>query len=66
MDNSSGSGWGGGGGGGGGRGVLPYMAFLGMCRCEGYGFQSFNQFTLGKGIQIRAFGSRVGYHFSGN
>ena len=21
------------------RGVLPYMGFIGMCRCEGYGFQ---------------------------
>ena len=25
--------------GGGGRGVLPYMSYIGMCRCEGYGFQ---------------------------
>ena len=23
----------------GGGGVLPYMGFIGMCRCEGYGFQ---------------------------
>ena len=22
-----------------GRGVLPYMVYIGMCRCEGYGFQ---------------------------
>ena len=29
------SGWGGGGG------VLPYMGYIGMCRCEGYGFQAF-------------------------
>ena len=28
------------GGGGGGRGVLPYMGYIGMCRCEGYGFQA--------------------------
>ena len=28
-----------GGGGGGGGGVLPYMSYIGMCRCEGYGFQ---------------------------
>ena len=21
------------------RGVLPYMGYIGMCRCEGYGFQ---------------------------
>ena len=26
-------------GGGGGR-VLPYMGYIGMCRCEGYGFQA--------------------------
>ena len=26
-------------GGGGGGGVLPYMGYIGMCRCEGYGFQ---------------------------
>ena len=24
---------------GGGEGVLPYMGYIGMCRCEGYGFQ---------------------------
>ena len=32
-------------GGGGGREgeVLPYMGYIGMCRCEGYGF---GQFTL--------------------
>ena len=24
----------------GGRGVLPYMGHIGMCRCEGYGFQA--------------------------
>ena len=23
-----------------GRGVLPYMGYIGMCRCEGYGFQA--------------------------
>ena len=22
----------------GGGGVLPYMGYIGMCRCEGYGF----------------------------
>ena len=31
---------GGGGGGGGGGGELPYMSHIGMCRCEGYGFQA--------------------------
>ena len=24
----------------GARGVLPYMGHIGMCRCEGYGFQA--------------------------
>ena len=24
----------------GGGGVLPYMGYIGMCRCEGYGFQT--------------------------
>jgi len=23
-----------------GGGVLPYMGYTGMCRCEGYGFQA--------------------------
>ena len=23
-----------------GAGVLPYMGHIGMCRCEGYGFQA--------------------------
>ena len=23
-----------------GGGVLPYMGYMGMCRCEGYGFQA--------------------------
>ena len=25
---------------GGGGGVLPYTGYIGMCRCEGYGFQA--------------------------
>ena len=25
-----------------GGGVLPYMGYIGMCRCEGYGFQAAN------------------------
>ena len=25
---------------GGGGGVLPYMGYIGMCRCEGYGFEA--------------------------
>ena len=24
----------------GGGGVLPYITYIGMCRCEGYGFQA--------------------------
>ena len=24
----------------GGGGVLPYTGYIGMCRCEGYGFQA--------------------------
>ena len=23
-----------------GAGVLPYMGYMGMCRCEGHGFQA--------------------------
>ena len=26
--------------GGGGGAVLPYVGYIGMCRCEGYGFQA--------------------------
>ena len=25
-----------------GGGVLPYMGYIGMCRCEGYGLQAVN------------------------
>ena len=46
-------------GGGGGR-VLPYKSCMGMCRGEGYGLQS-----LGKGIEIREFWSRIGCHVLG-
>ena len=24
----------------GGGGILPYMGYIGMCHCEGYGFQA--------------------------
>ena len=24
----------------GGGGILPYMGYIGMCHCEGYGFQT--------------------------
>ena len=41
-------------------GVLPYMGYIGMCRCEGYGFQAVYSRINQK------FGSRIGYHFSGN
>ena len=27
-------------GAGGGGGVLPDMSYIGMCRCDGYGFQA--------------------------
>ena len=27
-------------GAGAGGGILPYMGYIGMCRCEGYGFQA--------------------------
>ena len=29
-----------------GEGVLPYMGYIGMCRCEGYGFQA-DYFSIG-------------------
>ena len=40
----------------GGGGVLPYVGYIGMCRCEGYGFQAV----------CSRIGSRKGYYFSGN
>ena len=57
---------------GGGGGVLPHIGYIGMCRCEVYGFQAVYS---GTGIQIREFGSRqepigswsrIAYHFPGN
>ena len=36
-----------------GGGVLPYMSYISMYRCEGYDFM---KFTLGLGIQSRDFG----------
>ena len=47
----------------GGGGVLPHIGYIGMCRCEVYGFQAVYS---GTGIQIREFGSRIAYHFPGN
>ena len=49
--------------GGGGR-ALPYMGYIGMCRCEGYGFQAVYS-RIGYINQSR-FGSRIGYYFLGN
>ena len=31
---------------GGGGGVLPNIGYIGMCRCEGYGFRTVGEFTL--------------------
>ena len=46
-------------------GVLPYMGYMGMCRCEGYGFQAVYS-KIGYTKSEHIFGSRIGYHFSGN
>ena len=47
-----------------GEGVLPHMGYIGMCRCEGYGFQAV---YCGIGYtKKREFGSAIGYHFPGN
>ena len=46
-------------GGGGGR-LLPYMGYIGMCRCEGYDFQAVYS-RIGYINQ-----SVWGYQFSGN
>ena len=45
------------------EGVLPYMGYIGMCRCEGYGFQAV-YFRIGYINQ--SVWSRIGHHFSGN
>ena len=47
----------------GGEGVLPYITYIGMCRCEGYGFQAV---WSGIGIEIRESWSRIGYQLPGN
>ena len=44
-------------------GVLPYMGYIGMCHCQGYGFQAVKS---GIGYIIRPFGSRLECHFPGN
>ena len=45
----------------GGGGLLPYMSDVGMCHCEGYGFQA-----VYSKIVYRVFVSRIGYNFSWN
>ena len=44
-------------------GVLPYMGYIGMCRCEGYGFQAVYSRI---GYINQNIWSRIGYRFSGN
>ena len=44
-------------------GVLPCMGHIGMCRCEGYGFQALYSSI---GYISQSDGSRIGYHFSRN
>ena len=43
--------------------ILPYMGYIGMCRCEGYGFQTVYSRI---GYINQSVGSRTGNHFSGN
>ena len=42
-----------------GGGVLPYMGYIGMCRCEGFGFQAVYSSI---GCINQSVGSRIGYH----
>ena len=44
-------------------GVLPFMGHIGMCRCEGYGFQVVYSSI---GYINQSVWSRRGYHFSRN
>ena len=46
----------------GGR-VLPYMGYIGMCCCEGCGFQAVYSRV---GYINQSVESRIGYPFSGN
>ena len=46
-----------------GQGTLPYMGYIGVCRCEGYGFQAVYSRI---GYINQNIWSRIGYHFSGN
>ena len=43
----------------GGGGVLAYMGYVGMCRCEGYGFEA-----VYSGVGY--INQRRGYHFPEN
>ena len=47
----------------GGGGKLSYMGYIGMCRCEGCGFQAVYSRI---GYINQSVESRIGYHFSGN
>ena len=42
-------------------GVLPYMGYIGMCRCEGYGFQAVYSSI---GYINQSVWPRIEYHFS--
>jgi len=46
---------------GGGGGALPYMGYIGMCHCDGYGFQAVYSRI---GYINQSFGPRIGYNFS--
>ena len=48
---------------GGGGGVLPYMGNVGMCRCEGHGFQAVYSSI---GYVNQSVWVRIGYLFSRN
>ena len=43
-------------------GVLAYMGYMGMCRCEGYGFQAVYSRIgyINQSVWV------LGYHFLGN
>ena len=44
-------------------GELPYMGYISMCHCEGYGFQAVYSRI---GYINHSVWSRIGYNFSGN
>ena len=47
------------------EGVLPYMGYIGMCRCEGYGFHAVNSRIFfschNPYVGIGPVNSRIGY-----